>query len=438
MQKQKNKQKRALVFRMLSMTLVAIFFLSSIPITQAVGITPSKIVFKNILPSSVVKRSLSFVRSDAAEEEYLQITVKGEIGDMIDTSLMGTKVKLEKGVQTFQYFFNIKPGNVADGEYSGTIVVEQIEEVSDKDVHDVQEGEARVKTGAAKSGSITKSAAEAVVILRVSNKQLVKWKIDSSTMNQVEEKQPVNFSLLFSNEGNAATKPTKTVITLSERKNRKKTYTETISFKDIKPIPAFTHAEIPVVTKIKLPVGFYYYSITVYNKTKIVYKSDSKLLQVVPEGTLAQKGEQVTFEMDKTNGEYETGEIIKFLSTFKNTGPVILRPTWVIEIYKDTKRIDLLKKEISLITAGAVADLENEFTVREGGSYRAVSYYTYGITRTEPKEVNFGIGAIKDSYIFMILGFMSLATIALLTLFIRQHRKNKNLSTENIVPPQSK
>lgn len=406
----------------------------------ATGITPSEIYIDNILPNTEIKKIVTFTRGTITSDEKFSVTFSQEAAEYI-TPLDGKEITFKKGEHAFPYHFSLKIPQLAQGTYVSKVRVSQLQSTKKRPrLKNIGQKATNEKTDTANSGSSIRSGAEGTIYITVTNEAHDEWEVKQTRIPPTEENQTIGISFLIRNLGNVDTKPSKIAMHLKNTFNAKEVYDEVIDLVDFKPVAAFSERIDSATSKIKLTTGSYGADIVFYNKSgDVVHTSETLYFDVVPEGSLKQKGEFTTFLLDKQQGAYELGEYIKTIASFKNTGTIGTRPSLVLEIFKGDKRIDVVKSEPVFVPVNESFELEKELQIKEGGNYKVDASFMYGISKTPSKSITVTVGStFNNMQMLLIISGIGTLTIVSVFIFLRVRRR-KIIATEpilNNVPEQ--
>ncbi len=379
-------------FTAVSTFILALVFLYAPSTVQATGISPSIILLEDAVSNVPITRTFSVSRTSTDAPEVLRLSAKGEAKDMItfpDGPLQLFKVG--EGGKTLR--FTMTPGNISAGSYKANIRAEQTQ-VSPDALQDLAGGIA-VEKVAEKSfaGAYNLSAAQLDIEMVVTNKMVEKWEVKEHDLNKAEEDSPIAFNLIIDNNGTVATKPGKVEIKIREEKGTEFLFNETVPGEKLEMIPPYTLKPESVLTNIRLKIGRYFAYIKVYDREgKLVYDSDKVFLEIVPQGTLAQKGELRIFKLDKfipdgdTMPTYKPNEPAVIHGVFGNLGDVGVRTLLTVEVYKDGEKIDLLKSTEAFVPRAGEGEFDIDYKFPEETTYTVKGFFSYGISKTNIGE----------------------------------------------------
>lgn len=362
---------------------------------SATGVSPASQVFNDAVANATLSGEVIITRADASYDELILLTTRGDSGEMVSFP-DGAYLPFVKGKRQIKVKFLINTGNVATGTYTGYIQASQTQlpegiTVLAGDKFSNESAEAiKMKLGNG-TGNFSSSLMDLTV--NVTNKLIEKWNIDGHGLQGAEAGQPISYALQFNNVGSVATKPGKSVLQIKPVTAKDYEWKDEHSFGELKLIAPFAKKSIPVDTKITLKLGTYFARVTVYDRAgKLVYDSGDFQLSVVPEGTLAQEGEFIKLNTDKdgdgkTPPTFVPGEFSTLRGIFKNTGKIGVRARFVVEIYKDGVKLDVVKSDDIFVAIGKEGEFEIPYKFGEKGEYKVIAYFTYGITKTAPREM---------------------------------------------------
>lgn len=105
-------------------------------------------------------------------------------------------------------------------------------------------------------------------------------------------------------------------------------------------------------------------------------------------GSLSKEGEliKITFQ-----GQPSSGEMLKVLASFKNTGESDLVAEFVGEIYKDGSMLNVVRSSPAVIASGEQQDIASYATLEDPGDYKITGYINYEGYKTEEKSNSFSV-----------------------------------------------
>jgi LPXTG-motif cell wall-anchored protein len=387
---------------------IALLFLLIPQVAFAVGLTPSRTVAKDLVPGMKIEKHVTVTRADVERAAQATFEITGDAAAYIRPR-EGLRMVLPKGQQQTPFYFNIEPGTLGSGEYEATIKV-ILNEIAEKDV------------SGGNAGSKVLAAAEGTIRFSITNKSIEKFRISSIILKHTEERKPLGFTYHMINEGNVDTRLHKVTVNVVDQTDDTNTFSTEILKDDFPIMKAFQEGEVAILTKLQLPIGLYYVDIKAFDKkNKEVFSLDKSHLQIFPEGTLAQKGELVSFTVDKEL--YELGELVEFTAPFKNVGEIGFEGNLMIDVFIGDRRVDVLKSETAYVPEGDATEYSMTFRIPEPGEYLAEGHVRYGIHDTESMEVTFETPAVDvTGYIIVFVGLI----ILLVGGYLWWRRRKKN------------
>ncbi len=380
-------------FSIISAVVAAVVFLYMPFTAQATGISPSMFLLEDAVSNVPITQTFYVSRIDTSEPEVLRLSARGEAKDMI-TFPDGALQLFRRGEGGKKLRFTITPGNIAAGHYKGNIRAEQTQ-VSPDAVADLEAG-GPIEKVVAKSfaGAYNLSAAQLDIDMAVTNKMVERWEVKGHDLSKAEEDTPISFNIIIDNQGSVATKPGKVELKIREEKGTEFIANETVPGDNLSLLPPYNVNPESVLTGIRLKIGRYYAYIKVFDREgTLVYDSDKVFLEIVPQGTLAQKGILKQLKVDKqvpegdTMPTYKPNQPAVITGLFGNQGEVGVRTLLTVEVYKDTEKIDLLKSTEAYVARAAEGEFNIDYKFPEESIYTLKGYFSYGISKTNVGEV---------------------------------------------------
>jgi len=383
----------------------------------AVGISPVLFEANGLLQNSSISRQVYVTRSNPAEDEQGIARVTGAGAPYIRLPNDG-RFAMPKGLYNTPYEFFIEPGNLEEGTYEARIQVAPT----------ALSGDA---TGAAGSQILT--GALATIRFTVTTEEREVFAISNPQVREAEEGQILSFLYHFNNTGNVDTRLNRIDVSIRDEQDPSFLYTEEIAQEKLKIFKALSTNSDTVPTKANLPIGSYVMKIVFYKNDTAVFTSRDLRFRVSPRGTLSQKGETVSFEVDKA--EYENGEIVGFKGVFENTGNVGYMASMGVSVYQDEKRIDSLSTESKFVPSGEKVTFEKDYRPELSGSYRALGSFSFGARKTEESGVDF---SIKNRIPFWAILLVLILIVVALYLISRRIFKKRPDALTAIQMPMAK
>ncbi len=379
--------------------------------TQAIGLSPGEVLVEDLAPGLEVERAF-IVSSGAQRTEPLGLNIQifGDAAQYI-TLKQGAYMEMAVGIKQLEIPFIIHSGNLPAGKYNAKmLVVETSAPKSDLDFGDDE---------VLKMGSRTLSGAQADINFTVTNEAVEKFYIQSVFAYDTEDNSTVKFNFDFINDGNVDTRPEKLDIKITDILDESSFFEASFLASDFDFTKAKTSFEYIVHTDILLDTGNYFMIAHFYdNNDEVIFTSNRITLQVYPEGTLAQEGKLTSFTVDKDI--YEENEIVSFDGVFENTGTIGATASYVIELYKDGKRFDILKSEEKFIPIRRKWEFNETFRPSEKGKYTAIGYVKYGIGQTDDVELRFRVAGASGWSLYITLGILTMGLSGVLFVIYRR------------------
>lgn len=387
-----------------------VLLLLAIPLkTDAIGASPAVTKLENIPLKSKITREISVSRGNPSQDQEATITVTGGGAPYI-TLPNGSTLSLPKGQQQTRFPVLVDTTNSAAGTYSANVTISLN-----------APSEAKNTTG---TGSSVLSGVSVKIEFSVTTDAREEYEINKVTIQETEEGQPVGFSYQLINTGGIDARPTSIALEVTNQETKEKVYAQTIAEDELVPVKGFSDGRVDVLTKASLPVGRYSASFIFSEGEKSIF-TDTAIFQVFPRGTLAQKGDLASFTTDKPS--YKKEEPTKLSGGFKNTGTVGIAAAMVVELFRGSTRIDLIKTDEIFVPIGQSTEFDSYYTPKEGGAYTARGYVTYGPFKTDVKEIHFTVNELNAILIAGVLAGV-VVLLGLLFFILKKRRHNKSAS----------
>ncbi len=388
---------------------------------QALGISPAAITIDNVGPDNIIEKTLYISRSQYAEAETAKIYILGTAAPYLSLP-GGEDLILPAGQQTTPFTLVLSSGSLAAGDYQATITVNK------------QPNE-NIQLEQGSAGSLILEGTQGQINFTVINSAVESYTIQDVSIADTEEGQPLGFSFIINNTGNVDARPTSIDFLAVDQQDPENTYHEIISEADITITPAFQTMRVDFqLAGNPLKQGNYKVTITFYHDDTVIYQIDSLGLQVFPPGTLQQAGLLNSFATDKS--DYQSGEIVKFIGRFQNSGTIGLEASLVTEIFYKDERIEVIKEDPLFIPINALVDLESLYTPAKGGDYTAQGYVSFGPYKTEVLEAQFKVKEVSPWLLIIILAGATIVAGALLFLLYRVLLRRRRTAAPNLPPKE--
>ncbi|MEK7122458.1 MAG: hypothetical protein AAB855_01230, partial [Patescibacteria group bacterium] len=236
-----------------------------------------------------------------------------------------------------------------------------------------------------------------------------------------EEQQLLGVTVEIENTGNVAARPEKITMAVVNINDPSFKYEETIDAAVMSPVKPFSVEERTLITKAQLRTGLYKVDFAVYDdKNALIFERKDYSLQIFPPGTLAQKGELVSFASDKK--QYKQNEIVVFNGQFKNMGEVGIMAALNIDISQNGERKDLITTEEVFVPPGKTADFSSTARLEKSGTYAAKAIVPFGIYKSNEQEVSIVIEGLPMLLIGGVLVGLAIIGALVIVLFKRRRR----------------
>src|SRR3989339_482176 len=187
-----------------------------------------------------------------------------------------------------------------------------------------------------------------------------------------------------------------------------------------------------VQSDLTVSIGDYAAEMVFYNLDGLEIFRGKGTFRSHPIGTLDQKGEIVEFTSDKE--ELNQSEVIEFTGVLVNIGTAPIKAVYVVEVFLNNKRVEYLKGDSLFVPRGIKTKQSLIYKPQKSGSYTAKGYFTYGITSTEQKTVQFQVSGMSWPVAVAGVGLI-VVLIAGTIWYIKRKRKSTLLPHDNVLPP---
>lgn len=227
------------------------------------------------------------------------------------------------------------------------------------------------------------------IIIWVTGEQILDGVVHGITLTDTEIEHPLRFEVMFKNTGNVVAKP---AIAIEISREGTLIHSFASSDKTVKP---HTMEKISVGWDTKgQEVGDYVADVAVSLDGNELYEKNIPF-KILEKGTLTRKGilSDLSYE-----GEPVTGEMIKVLATFENTGKIDTKAKFTCEVHRDEKLVDAIESEELEVLVRETGTLTSYFKLDKPGNYNISGYVIYEGKKTNTKSLQLEVpGEDKNS-----------------------------------------
>lgn len=410
MQKHTARNKWKLTINLIAFYIIGI--LSPFVYVSALGISPSVVEVPKAPQNAAIEKYFVVTRGNPSEPMMAKIAVEGQYASNI-TLLKGNEVELPKGQQQTRIPIVINTGSLPSGTYAASITVS---------AYPMSGTRESTTTG---QGSAVIIAVKNTVRFTVTTDAIEDYSIESMFVQDTEEEMPIGFTFFLENRGTTDARPTKILLAFLDAKTKEEVYKKTIYGTEIELTKALLGQQYDILLyDTRLPSGGYIVQSTFYNKDKIIAEK-STVLQIVPQGTLSQKGSFESLSIDKTS--YEKGETVKFTGIFKNIGDIPLKDvSLILEIFKNSDRIEVLKTVPVYVTRGGTITHELFYKSDSGGEYTVKGNFGFGPNKSNEQNITFNVKGLNWVIVYGIIGIIGIIALILFFLYSKIQPRSKS------------
>ena len=352
---------RTLTFAAAVLLSLALF---ALPAFGGVGLSPASVDIENMMRGGYAERYLT-VSNPTDDAMTLSVSVDGPISGWVTSEPQSVNIT---GIGYRIIKIAVRPPNtIPNGVYRGELLV-----VARPQVPPIMEGGSSVSVA---------SLVIASASVQITDVQLLRYNVESVTVDDTEECRPIIANINLRNTGNVNVTPrfaveirsraTGEVLQKYEEKSGSTLPTQTAS------------AMLKVPYKLEqfkcIPEGLYTAHIVSYEGGSIMDTSDLSF-RIYPRGTLTVGGE--IMRLDIPNNA-TLGEIIKIGGVFKNTGQIPVTAKLNAEIYSGGRLVNTVSSDPTDVITGGVSTLTAYFTPTSGGKYRILASAVFEEKSTE-------------------------------------------------------
>ena len=378
--------------------------------SSGLGISPPRLMVDHMVKNVEYKKTFVLSHGEHEEEKYLKIVVDDSIRDWITTE-KGMEFEWPHSSQggDFQFPLTIiakAPEDAANGTYSGNIRIINTAEPYDENK----------ESGAGSSVSLAVSIEASFTL---TDEQVLDYEVHSIESPQaVEEESSFEFIVHIENKGNVKAKPSKVEVDFYDQNNEK--LLESQETTDYDEVAAFASDGKTVVSVPQsLELGHYWARIKVFDKEGEMAKEDDVMFEVVPIGSLAKQGSLRSLTNASSIG---TGEMLKIVGEFENTGQVNVAAKLVVEVYKGNSLVKVLESTKKSVRVGKAEKFEALFTPEKAGKYKLVGKVEYSGKETSKVESSVLVGGIFGMISPTVMIIIVVLVVIVIAILIRRRK----------------
>ena len=397
-----------------------LFFLllSSAALAAGIGVSPSEIEFKDVLPGGYAERLVTVSNPDDRSMTY-GISVEGEIADW--TYFDSTTFEVDALSPAQVLFIISPPDDVATGTYHGTVTIVALESSYPEEGH----------------GMGIKAGARIPVTLTVTGQENIDYEILSISSGTGGGggggKSKFKFQVSLINKGNVKITP-HVHVDVWDRDQTRIVKSVDLEGEDLLPTKEGTQ-EYEILTA-NLKPGQYWADITVTINGKVVKKQlltfDVYKKEELPKGEIVDVFHKVHFYLD---------EVARIDFVFENKGSKTTSAIFRGSVFFNEQEVDQVESEEVTASPGEKVNLTVFFKPEDLGQYiiKGRAYYSDKVTYPVDTVLNVVSGSPTDitgAFTGMFAGISSPLTIVVIGLVLyilyRLFTKPKDVSSDFI------
>ena len=342
--------------------------------SEGIGISPTTISISEVMRGKILEETLS-VYNPNSEDLYFKMETEGEAGEWISFSDYDDKIPLTEGIipandkQTLLVTIEI-PTDAANGIYTATIYAS------------TQSNENNIL-----SGMQAVFRAASVMTIEVTDIQRLAGTVDYITVWDGEVNMPLPVELKFTNTGNVIAKPTVTIVIQKDGET-----IDQFTAKDVEIKPSLSATIKENWDTAERKSGDYTADVSVSLGGKAI-KDETVPFELFPVGTMTRDGEFVTLA---TDGDLQTGILLKIIGNFKNTGTIGTTAQMVGEVLKNGNLIGTIESKELEVSVYSSKQLTSYLDLTDPGEYTVKAHVIYGGKETDEKELTFTVSEAAE------------------------------------------
>lgn len=392
-----------------SLSILGCLGVSVLPVC-ALGISPTPIVRDNVANGVKMEEHVKIMRSDIIGNAIIEVNLFGEAARYLQFDKK--TLIIPEGQTEIDYTFYIAPQGAQNGRHEGFVTfVRKATDYGKK---------------FAGSGASVQEAISARVIFTIVDHEVKTFQISDVKFEDTELGLPIIFSFFLRNSGNVDIRPDRVELTMVDITDQTSVFKKTYEQKDIEVIPPGGQKAFSLTMDQKMPQGQYDASAVFYMNNVVVYRADHKTLRILPPGSLGQGADFTTFSSDKPN--YSENELSEITGVLKNTGSIALNTAFVAEVYKDGKRLDILRSKDKIVLKGQQGHYTNDYRFQNYGEYKLKGYFEYGSNKTPYKELTIQVLApsgVNNSMRLVIIIIFVIAILLVCGILVVRHSRHR-------------
>lgn len=394
---------------------ITLFIFLSLPqYSHAIGLSPAIHKANDLANGIIVEKIFKISRANPSNTIYYKVEAKGEGARYV--TLSKDELELPKGVESVPYKIMITPEGAPNGAYNAQIVLTALPKV--------KEGELQAGNNLAAGNSVAVlDGVIGMLNFSITDKEIRRFNVSDVSSQMTEVNRPVVLYYSMRNSGNIDARPQKVRLRFTDLSDPTNIYETEVMSEELALVAPSQSENASFAVRTPLKEGRYRVEVNIFDKDTIIHTTDNLIIEILPEGTLAQEAEISSFLIDKE--QFQIGELIKMTSIVKNTGEAPLDFLMNVEVYQGDQEIDFLSSDETLLLVGEEKELVLTFKGQEKGNYSFHAEGKYGIKKTEPIILTFRVGnplnlPIILGYTAIALGILAILVLLTKKIFLQQ------------------
>lgn len=350
--------------------LVLLFVVLSAGYAQAVsiGISPADVGFDNVLKGGYAEKTIAVSTSSETSVSF-HVSATGHVKDWIEFEPSEDLTVSRDSMKRVTVIVR-PPENVANGVYGGSIVV---------GTEPTQPGEGDVGVG------VTTGAAAGVSIT-ITGEEIKKAKVESISVKDTEEGNPVEFVISITNQGNVIVTP---LIGIEVTEEGKIEVVKSTAHSETEILPTTMNTIRISMDTVDMDIGEYTGTVKIFLDGESLAEQ-ALSFSVFERGTLSKMG-----VLQKVWNEpwVKEGDIVKIDAYFENTGELVVAGKFKGEVYFGGGLVEVVESEELEVPVGRTVVMSSYFKPEKQGLYVVRGHVVYGGKTTETKESFINVGS---------------------------------------------
>ncbi len=369
----------------------------------AIGVSPSRVDAEHMSRGSHFEKTVYL--SGATQDARISIEKEGEISTWVSTD-KSTGFIFPKGQQQVPVRISIDvPDDAANGQYYAYLKISSI-----------PQGE----PGLSNTVSVIPGV-RIMIKVDVTGEQVTDYRIASISIVSSEQDSPLPIAIDIENNGNVMAIPKLLQLHVLDKSRTQDVYSANIT--GIEGTEPHTRQTKTVLVENNLGPGEYWALIKIYDESGVIF-SDERPFAVSEKGSLRKSG---IFRILETPMPTITGNTVKLVGWFENTGDVDLDAKMTGEIYDGKKMITVAESDAINVPPSGIVPLTLYYKPKAPGRYSVIGYVTYSGRQSSEKNATLlvmqnksSVSAQTKTVIILVILAAAIACVLLIAIIRRQ------------------